>query len=230
MQICSKQLLTPDSIQKEGPFMLTAMFDFKSSAWRRRLIVMICGIVIMGLGVCLFKLSLMGNDPSSAMVMAIGNRIGLPFSIMLIITNSIWFILEICLGRTLIGIGTFFNWFCVGIFTDMWAGLITGLFVIPDDFAGRFVIMLVGVVILSLSCALYQTASLGIAPYDAISIIMTERLPLPYFWCRIIIDSAAAAIAFLFGGIVGLGTLFCAVGLGPFINFFTNKVARRICP
>ena len=51
------------------------MFDFRNPALRRRIMVMITGIVIMGIGVCLFRLSLMGNDPSSAMVMAIGSRI-----------------------------------------------------------------------------------------------------------------------------------------------------------
>lgn len=205
------------------------MFNFESPSWRRRLIVMVCGIIILGMGVCLFKLSLMGNDPSSAMAMTIGNRLGLPFSIMLVIRNSLWFILEICLGRELIGIGTFFNWFCVGIFTDIWTELITGIFVIPEAFAGRFAVMILGVIILSLSCALYQTADLGIAPYDAVSIILNNRFPIPYFWCRILTDSVCAAAAFLLGGIVGLGTLVCVLGLGPFINFFTNTVAGRLC-
>ncbi len=205
------------------------MFDFRNPALRRRIMVMITGIVIMGIGVCLFRLSLMGNDPSSAMVMAIGSRIGMPFSLLLIITNSLWFILEICLGRSLIGPGTFFNWFCVGIFTDVWTEVITAAFAVPNNFPGRFILMLLGVLVLSLAAAMYQTADLGIAPYDAISLIMAERLPLPYFWCRIITDSVCALIAYISGGIVGLGTLFCALGLGPFINFFTNTIARRLC-
>lgn len=205
------------------------MFDFKQPIWWRRLIVMIFGIIFMGLGVCLFKLSLMGNDPSSAMVMSIGKHVGLPFSIMLIIVNSLWFILEIGLGRHLIGMGTFFNWFGVGIFTDMWTEIINGFFPVSGDFTGRLIVMLLGVAILSFSCALYQTAGLGIAPYDAVSVIMSDRLPLPYFWCRIMTDSICAAVALLLGGVVGLGTLVCAVGLGPFINFFANTVARRLC-
>lgn len=204
------------------------MFDFKRPIWWYRLIVMTFGIIFMGLGVCLFKLSLMGNDPSSAMVMSIGEHVGLPFSIMLIIVNSLWFVLEIGLGRHLIGMGTFFNWFGVGIFTDMWTEIITGALSISGEFTDRFLIMLLGVVILSFSCSLYQTAGLGIAPYDAASVIMSDRMLLPYFWCRIITDSVCAAVAFLLGGIVGLGTLFCAVGLGPFINFFSNTVAKKL--
>ena len=205
------------------------MLQFKSLHWWRRLTIMIFGIILMGMGICLFKLSLMGNDPSSAMVMAIGNQIGISFSRLLIVFNLFWFILEICLKREIIGIGTFFNWFCVGMFADMWSQVIEKLFTLPENFAGRLVIIFIGIIILSLSCALYQTADMGIAPYDALSLIIQDRTPLPYFWCRMITDSVCAVVAFFAGGIVGLGTLVCALGLGPFINFFTNTVAKRLC-
>lgn len=205
------------------------MLHFYDPAWRRRLAVMSCGIVIMGLGVCLFRLSLMGNDPSSAMVMAIGSRTGRPFSVTLIAMNALWFLFELLFGRRLIGIGTLFNWFGVGIFTDLWTQIITGLGVLPTGLSGRLAAMLLGVLVLSFSCALYQTADLGIAPYDAISIIMARRLPLPYFWCRILSDSVCAVIAFALGGIVGLGTLACALCLGPFIQFFTRMAAQKLC-
>ncbi len=205
------------------------MFQINSVSWWRRFLIMIAGIILMGLGICLFKLSLMGNDPSSAMVMAIGTILHIPFSVLLIGFNLAWFIVEICLKREIIGPGTFFNWFCVGMFADMWTTFIASSFVVPDHFFARVLIMLIGVVILSLSCALYQTADMGIAPYDALSLIMEERSPLPYFWCRMITDSVCAIVAFLAGGIVGLGTLVCALGLGPFINFFTNTVAKTLC-
>lgn len=205
------------------------MLHFYDPAWRRRLEVMSCGIVIMGLGVCLFRLSLMGNDPSSAMVMAIGSRVGRPFSVTLIAMNALWFLFELLFGRRLIGIGTLFNWFGVGIFTDLWTQIITGLGVLPAGLGRRLAVMLLGVLVLSFSCALYQTADLGIAPYDALSIMMADRLPLPYFWCRILSDSVCAVIAFALGGIVGLGTLACALCLGPFIQFFTRMAAQKLC-
>ena len=72
------------------------------------------GILIMGLGVCLFKISLMGNDPSTALAIAVADRIGLDFSILVIVINTLYFIAEIFLGRKYIGAGTFVNWFFVG--------------------------------------------------------------------------------------------------------------------
>ena len=195
----------------------------------RRVGVMCVGILLLSLGIALFKITLMGNDPSTAMVMAIGDRAGVDFSIILLITNSMWFLVELLFARKMIGIGTFVNWLFVGVIASFFLSGINAWFVLPESFAARLGVMAVGILILSLGCALYQTADVGIAPYDAISLIMARHLPVPYFWCRMITDSICAVVAVAFGGIVGLGTLVCALGLGPFISFFTVHVARKLC-
>ena len=81
----------------------------------RRVGVMCVGILLLSLGIALFKITLMGNDPSTAMVMAIGDRAGVDFSIILLITNSMWFLVELLFARKMIGIGTFVNWVFVRI-------------------------------------------------------------------------------------------------------------------
>lgn len=195
----------------------------------RRFAVMCVGLIIMGLGIALFKISLMGNDPSTAMVMAIGDRIGIEFSVVLIVANAIWFVAEIIFGRRYIGIGTFANWFGVGTIAAFWIDAISGMLTVPQDLVPRILIMFVGVLILSLAASMYQTSNLGIAPYDVLSIILADKFPVPYFWCRILTDSVCAIAAFLFGGLIGLGTLFCALGLGPFITFFDRHVSEKLC-
>jgi uncharacterized membrane protein YczE len=195
----------------------------------RRFFVMCMGIIIMGLGVGLFKLALMGNDPSSAMAMAIGDKFGLDFSIMCVVMNALYFIVEIIWGRKYIGIGTFFNWFGVGILTTGYVKLINSLFVIPNAFLPRLGLLIAGILVLSFSCSLYQTADLGIAPYDCLSIVINEKTKVQYFWCRIFTDAVCTLICFLMGGIVGLGTFVCALGLGPFIQFFTKYASRKLC-
>lgn len=195
----------------------------------RRFAVMCVGLIIMGLGIALFKISLMGNDPSTAMVMAIGDRIGIEFSVVLIVANAIWFVAEIIFGRRYIGIGTFANWFGVGTIAAFWIDAISGVLTVPQDLVSRILIMFVGVLILSLAASMYQTSDLGIAPYDVLSIIIADKFPVPYFWCRIFTDSVCAIAAFLFGGLIGLGTLVCALGLGPFITFFDRHVSEKLC-
>ena len=186
------------------------MFNFKDRLFRKRFIMMFFGIIIMGLGVSLFKISIMGNDPYSTFAMSIVNRVGLSFSIVLIITNSICFLIELKFGKKYIGWGTFVNWFGVGIFTDIWSSIILRFINVPDSIIPRIILMIIGVLIFSFSCSLYQTADMGIAPYD------------------VIIDVSCSLTAYLLGGIVGLGTVFCALGMGPFVNFFNKSVSEKL--
>lgn len=195
----------------------------------KRLAVMLAGLLILGLGIALFKISLMGNDPSTAFVMAVGDRIGIDFSIVLIAANSIWFLAELLFDRKYIGIGTFANWFGVGTLASLWIKLIESRLSISQEFLPRILIMALGVLILSLGASLYQTSDLGIAPYDVLSIILSDKLPIPYFWCRIFTDTVCALIAFGLGGLIGPGTLVCALGLGPFITFFNKYVSEKLC-
>ena len=189
---------------------------------------MLLGILIMAIGVVLFKLSLMGNDPSTAMVIAIGDQVGIDFSLILIGMNFLWFLVELRWNRKLIGVGTFVNWFLVGPLASGYEKLIRKVWLVPGELLPRLLLMAAGVIILSLSCALYQTSDVGIAPYDALSITLSAKTGKKYFWCRILTDSVCVLIAWLLGGIIGAGTLVCAVGLGPFIQFFTKHIAKPL--
>ena len=205
-------------------------FHAGEKGFARRLIVMLLANGIMGLGIGLFKLSLTGNDPSTALVIAIGDRIAVDFSLVLIVVNAIYFLAELALGRKLIGLGTFVNWFLVGPVASFFEKQMVAAFGSPQTWPIKLAVMAVGVLVLSFSCALYQTADMGISPYDSLSIILSHRTPVPYFWCRIFTDSVCVAAAFLLGGLIGPGTLVCALGLGPFISFFTKYAARKILP
>ena len=80
----------------------------------RRVLVMLLGIVLLSIGVALFDFSRMGNDPSTSVVIALGDQTGLGLSRMMLLCNSVYFIVEILLARGIIGLGTFVNWTCIG--------------------------------------------------------------------------------------------------------------------
>ena len=61
-----------------------------------------------------------------------------------------------------------------------------------------------------------------------LSLLLARKLPVPYFWCRIFTDGVCVVLAFLLGGLIGLGTLVCALALGPFVAFFTRYAAEAM--
>ena len=75
----------------------------------RRLLIMIMGNVFLGMGISIFKLSGLGNDPFSGMVMALANILGFSYASFLLVINGGLFIFELAAGRRLIGIGTLVN-------------------------------------------------------------------------------------------------------------------------
>lgn len=195
----------------------------------RRTAVMALGIVIMGIGIALFKLSAFGNDPCSTMAMAAADKLGTRFSLTLLVFNCIFGIPELIWGRQYIGIGTLVNWFCVGFVTDFFYDRITAFTGTALALPGRIAALCIGIPVLGLACSLYQTADVGLGPYDALSVLLHGFTKIPYFWCRILFDSLCTAAAILLGGTVGIGTVVTALFFGPLVAFWTRTVACRMC-
>lgn len=204
----------------------------KNINWKY-VIVMCIGNIILGLGIAIFKFSGLGNDPFSGMVMALSDRAGIEYAVFLIMINTIVFIVEFILGRKLIGLGTFVNALLLGYVVTFFYNLIVSAAGEPGQLLQRILIICIGVIVTSFGVSMYQLPKQGVAPYDSMSLIMTERLKkIPYFWNRVVTDAFCALMCWLAGGIVGLGTLVSAFGLGPFVQFFdthfTSKLLEKI--
>lgn len=204
----------------------------KNINWKY-VIVMCIGNIILGLGIAIFKFSGLGNDPFSGMVMALSDRVRIEYAVFLIMINMIIFIVEFILGRKLIGLGTFVNALLLGYVVTFFYNLIVSVAGEPGQLSQRILIVCIGVIVTSFGVSMYQLPKQGVAPYDSMSLIMTERLKkIPYFWNRVVTDAFCALMCWLAGGIVGLGTLVSAFGLGPFVQFFdthfTSKLLEKI--
>ena len=64
-----------------------------------RILMMILGNVTIGLGVSIFRLSGLGNDPYSGMVMAMGAFLHMPYANFQVILNIVLLMIEIFAGR-----------------------------------------------------------------------------------------------------------------------------------
>ena len=200
----------------------------KKQNWKY-ILVMCIGNIIIGIGVGIFKLSGLGNDPFSGMAMALSGIVGIEYAVLAIIINLILFVVELLFGRKLIGLGTLINAVLLGYIATFFYDTMIAWTGGPSNMVQKVIIVCIGVVVISLGVSLYQLPNQGVAPYDSLSLIMAERMPkIPYFWCRVSTDALAAAICWLAGGIVGLGTLLSAFCLGPFIHFFTEYVTGKI--
>lgn len=201
---------------------------FQRVGWKR-ILVMLLGNVFLGMGVSIFKFSCLGNDAFNGMLMALADCVGIPYARFFVIFSICLFIVELLTGRSFVGIGTVVNTFLLGyivtFFYDMWIKL----FQIPEMLLLQIVVMLAGVIVCSFGISMYQTPDAGVSPYDSLSLILAKRFErIPYFWCRMLTDGVCALVCFLAGGLVGIGTLVAAFGLGPFVHFFNVHFTEKI--
>ena len=194
----------------------------------RRVVGMVAGIVIIALGIALFKQSHLGNDSISALNMRLAELLDISLGTQNLCTNILFFLLEFWFGRKYIGLGTFVNGICIGYIVTAFYDPIHAHFGDAPSLAVQLAWVIAAVLVTALGASLYQTADLGIAPYDYLSLGLRDYTPCPYFGCRIFTDALSALLCWLLGGLVGLGTLICAFCLGPFIQFFNGLVSERV--
>lgn len=201
---------------------------FKKLDWRR-VVVMCIGTIFIAMGVAIFKFAALGNDPFNAMSMALGGCTPITYANWCIIVNGGCFLIQLLLGRHYIGLGTVVNALFQGYIVTFFYFLFTSYLPAPGSLWVKLLVMCIGVIVCCLGISLYQTADVGVAPYDSISLIMTERLKkVPYFWCRISNDAICAIVAYVTGGLVGIGTVVCAFGLGSVTHFFNKHFTEPL--
>lgn len=196
---------------------------------KKRLIIMVFGNIFLGMGISIYKFAGLGNDPFSGMVMALSDVVGMPYANFLVILNIFIFLLEFLFGKEFIGAGTLVNAFFLGYIVTLFYNLWLHFFALPQALIIKILIMLVGTIVTGFGVSMYQTPNAGVSPFDSLSVIMAKRIPkISYFRHRITTDAFCALVCFLAGGIVGLGTLVSALGLGPVINFFNVHFTRKL--
>ncbi len=200
----------------------------KKIGWKR-FVVMTIGNVFLGMGISIFKFAGLGNDPYSGMVMGLSDVVGISYANFLILLNIFVFLLELSFGREFIGAGTIVNAIFLGYIATFFYELWLHFFALPTVLVAKILVMLAGTIVTGFGVSMYQTPNAGISPYDSLSVIMAKRIPkISYFWHRIFTDAVCALVCFLSGGIVGLGTLVSALGLGPVIDFFNIHFTRKL--
>lgn len=202
-----------------------------------KVIGVVLGNIIIGLGVAGLKLSMMGNDPYTALVLALSDVTRIRVGNFQLIINAVIFIVQLIWGRKYIGFGTLVNMCFLGYLLEFWSWVLNGTIGSAEGhgFIYSFVYMAVALICIALGLSMYQTANLGVAPYDYLALGMTDAFKPPYFVNRIITDGTCVCLIVLIvlmellpwaGCHLGLGTVLCAFCFGPIIHFF-NRFSEK---
>lgn len=85
------------------------MGDYLRNINWKHVLIMCIGNILVGMGVGIFKLSGLGNDPFSGMNMAVADKLRMSYGNFQLIVNIVLLLIEIGFGRKFLGIGTVVN-------------------------------------------------------------------------------------------------------------------------
>ena len=81
-------------------------------------------------------------------------------------------------------------------------------------------ILALGCVILAFGMTIVIKSDAGTGPNDLVAVIISDKSHRPFSVIRIIVDVSFIVIGFLLGGSIGIGTLICALLVGPVAGIF----------
>ena len=204
---------------------------FTQKDFVKRLIIMNLGVFFMGFFLSFMIEANLGTDPCTFMNLTLSNYLGMTFGNWQLLLNSCMFVIVIIFGRKLIGFGTIANMVFIGYIADFFRFMVWDK-IIPrryfEEFPSRGIIFGIALTMFIFSVAFYINANMGVAPYDAIPQILSEKVfkKVPFPIIRIAFDSLAIIIGIVFHGIPTIGMILMALFLGPVISLvgkFLNK-------
>ena len=174
-------------------------------------------LFVNGFGVYLTIQANIGAGPWDVLGLGVSKTLGILYGNASVAISVTILIIDILL-REPIGIAMFIDAVVVGKSVD----LFNKLNVVPpcESVLTGIPVMIAGLVVIAYTQYTYMIASLGCGPRDTLLVGLAKRMKkLPIGAVSILLLSTATFIGWLLGGPVGIGTVICALGAGPIMQF-----------
>ena len=183
---------------------------------RRRLIQLIAGETLFGVGIGLMLQSGLGVPPWDVLHQGLAIRFGLTIGIWSIIVSFLVLLLWLPLKERY-GLGTLINAILIGVMIDV------SVLVIPETSGIWAVVMLSGgILMIAVASGMYIGANLGPGPRDGLMTAIARKGP-SIRNTRSIIEVVVLIAGVLLGGSFGVGTIAFALLIGPLVQFFLPR-------
>ena len=174
---------------------------------------LVLGLILFGVGETLLITANQGGSPWTVLAQGLSFQfnlsIGVTTFIVSIIVLFFWYPL-----KQKPGLGTLLNVILISIVID----LSTPILPYPKTLFYQIIQSVIAVLIVGIGSGFYLTANLGPGPRDGLMTGLQKLTDKPIALIRTILEVSAVLIGFYFGGVVGIGTLLFAFGIGPAVS------------
>ena len=179
----------------------------------KTLIYLVVGLTLFAIGETLLITANQGVSPWTVLAQGISFQTNLSIGVTTFIVSLIVLLLWYPLKQKP-GLGTILNIVLISIIID----LSTPILPYPKSFLFQIVQSIVAVFIVGLGSGFYLTANLGPGPRDGLMTGLQNITNQPIALIRTILEVSAVCVGFYLGGVVGIGTLLFAFGIGPTVS------------
>ena len=185
------------------------------------LLYLVIGLILFGLGETMLITANAGVSPWTVLAQGISIKTGYSIGITTFIVSIGVLILWIPLKQKP-GIGTILNTIIISVILDVSLPYLPT----PESFFLQALQVFIGVIIVGLGSGFYLIANLGPGSRDGLMTGLQKKTNLPIALIRATIEVSAVIFGFYLGGVVGVGTLVFAFGIGPAVSaglFFVSR-------
>ncbi len=179
------------------------------------------GLVLFGLGESMLIASGAGVSPWTVLAQGIAQNTGWSIGFTTMVVSFAILLLWLPLSQKP-GIGTILNALIIAFMIDF--SLVWLPF--PDLLVWQLLQATAGVLLVGIASGIYLTANLGAGPRDGLMTGLQAKTRLPIAPIRIAIEVTAVSLGWYLGGVVGVGTVLFALGVGPSVALGILLVKR----
>ncbi|EON72627.1 permease [Lysinibacillus sphaericus OT4b.31] len=185
------------------------------------------GLGILTLGVCFTMQSNLGTSPFDALLVGLTKNIGLTVGSWEIITSFIIIFCNNLLARKRPEFLGLLTAFVTGVCIDTWLFLL-GDVLHPTHFVSKVMCQAIGLVIIGLGSAIYLQAKFAPNPIDFSMLVIRDLTGKSIMFSKTLIYILFLALAFVFGGPIGVGTVLTVFLGGPILNYFMPLIENML--
>ena len=177
------------------------------------LLYLCLGLILFGFGEGLLIVSGVGASPWNVLHQGIAVSLGLSVGTIAFLVSFLVLLLWYFLDQKM-GMGTIINFIIIAIMIDV----TIYFFDKPNEFFLQLAMVIVGLLIIGFGTAMYLIANLGAGPRDGLMTGLQKKTNAPIALVRTSIEIMVVLVGWSLGGIVGIGTLIFALGIGPSLS------------
>ena len=179
----------------------------------KTILYLVLGLILFATGETLLITANQGVSPWTVLAQGISFQSNLSIGVTTFIVSIFVLLLWYPLSQKP-GLGTILNIILISIVIDLTIPILP----YPKSFSFQIIQSVVAVFVVGLGSGFYLTANLGPGPRDGLMTGLQNLTNQPIALIRTIIEVSAVGIGFYLGGIVGIGTLLFAFGIGPTVS------------